>query len=287
MGEMEKKMKNMDVKKLYYFPKGMAHKIYYKQKMGEELDLKNPRDFNQKLHYLMVNEIGKKEARLADKYLVRDFVKEKGYEQTLPKLYGVYQKAEEIDLEKLPEKFVLKTNHDSGSIFICTDKNTFDFASAKQKLNQSLRRNFARRHLEYHYKYIKPRIICEEFIEGENGNAPADYKIFCFDGKPECILVCENRQEDLKLSYYDLNWNKLDYVKKQYASDNIIPKPENLDVMLKMAENLSQGFKHVRVDLYNVKGKIYFSELTFTSAAGLGKKQTKEALEYLGSLIKV
>lgn len=280
-------MKKVDVKKLYYYPKAMAHKIYYQEKMGQELDLKNPRDFNQKIHYLIVKEIGKKEARLTDKYLVRDFIKEKGYEDTLPKLYGVYQKVEEIDFDKLPEKFVLKTNHDSGSIFICTDKNTFDFEDVKQKLKESLKRNYARKHLEYHYKYIKPRIICEEFIEGENGKAPADYKIYCFGGRAECILVCTERQQDLKLSYYDLEWNQLDYVKKEYATDKIIPKPKNLDKMLKMAEDLSKDFKQVRVDLYNIDGKIYFSELTFTSAAGLGKKQTDEALKYLGSLIKL
>lgn len=152
--------------------------------MGQKLDLKNPRDFNQKIHYLIVKEIGKKEAKLTDKYLVRDFIKQKGYEKLLPKLYGVYQKAEEIEFDKLPEKFVLKTNHDCGSVFICTDKTSFDFENVKRKLNMSLRKNFARKHLEYHYQYIHPCIICEEFIEAKDGKVPEDYKIYCFDGKP-------------------------------------------------------------------------------------------------------
>ena len=277
----------MNTKLLYYFPKTLAHKIYYKQKMGQELDLKNPQDFNQKIHYLMIKEIGKKEAKLTDKYLVRDFIKQKGYEDLLPKLYGIYQKAEEIDFEKLPEKFVLKTNHDSGSVFICTDKNSFDFENVKQKLNASLKRNFARKHLEYHYRYIEPRIICEEFIEGEAGKVPADYKIYCFDGKPECIVVCVNRQTNLRFDYYDLQWKKLEYLKPEYATNEIIEKPQNLENMLKIATDLSKGFKHVRVDLYNIHGKIYFSELTFTPSAGFNKEETKEALQYLGSLIKI
>lgn len=272
---------------LYYFPKAIAHKIYYKQKMGQTLDLKSPRDFNQKIQYLMVREIGRKEAKLADKYLVRNFIKEKGYEDLLPKLYGVYQKAGEIDLESLPEKFVLKTNHDSGSVFICTDKSKFDFENVKKKLNQALKRNYARKHLEYHYRYIKPCIFCEEFLEDEVEKSLMDYKFFCFDGKVECVLVCRNRAEDLSLSYYDLAWQRLDYVKKEYTTEDKITKPENLERMIAIAKDLSQGFKFVRVDLYHVKGKIYFSELTFTPAAGIGKKQKDEALVYLGSLIKI
>ena len=129
----------INVKNLYYFPRGIAHKLYYKEKMGQKLDLKNPRDFNQKIQYLMVKEIGKKEAKLTDKYFVRDFIKEKGYAETLPKLYGVYKTIEEIKLDKLPEKFVLKTNHDSGSVFICTDKNSFDFERLR-----SFKRNYCR-----------------------------------------------------------------------------------------------------------------------------------------------
>lgn len=265
----------------------MAHKIYYKYKMNQELDLKNPCDFNQKIQYLMVKKIGKKEAQLVDKYLVRNYVKEKGYEEILPKLYGVYKNAEEIDLDKFPEKFVLKTNHDSGSVFVCTDKSTFDFENVKYKLNEALKRNYARKHLEYHYKYIKPRIICEEFIEDENGNSPADYKIYCFDGKPECIMVCTNRQTNLKFGYYDLQWNKLDYLKAEYVASEVMEKPKNLENMLKIATDLSRGFKFVRVDLYNVGGKIYFSELTFTPAAGFNKEETDEALKYLGSLIEL
>lgn len=199
----------------------------------------------------------------------------------------MYKQAEEIDFAKLPEKFVLKTNHDCGSIFICTDKISFDKENAKQKLNQALQRNYAKKHLEYHYKYIKPCIICEEFLEGENGDTPEDYKIYCFHGKPECIMVCTNRQKNLKLAYYDLEWNQLDYLKPEYMTNQMFSKPKKLNEMLEIAANLSKDFKFVRVDLYCVRDKIYFGELTFTPAAGIGIRQTDEALKYLGSLIKL
>lgn len=272
---------------LWLLPKKMSHKILYKKFTGKKLDLKNPQDFNQKMHYLMIYEYGKKETQLADKYLVRDYVAEKGYSNILTKIYKTYKNADEINLNELPEKFVLKTNNGSGKVFVCIDKNKFNLDEVKKKLKKNLKENFAKECLEYHYADINPIVICEQYLGEEDGTLPKDYKIYCFNGKPECILVCSEREKKLKLDYYDLNWNYLNYSKEEYKSKKEIPKPNKLKEMIKIAEDLSEGHRYVRVDLYEIDGKIYFGEMTFTPAAGLIKYNTEEALKYLGDLIQI
>lgn len=223
---------------LYYLPKKLAHKILYKLTMKKTLNLDNPKDLNEKIHYLIINEYGKREAELSDKIEVRNYIRKVGHDEILTKVYGVYKNFDEIDFDKLPDKFVLKTNHGSNATMICTNKNNFDKTKAKKILNSSLRKNFAKVALEYHYKYIKPLIMCEEYIDDGTGKNPTDYKIFCFEGKPECVLVCTDRMKNTKLDYYDLEWNYLDYSKKKYKSNKVINKPSNFNNMLKLAEEL-------------------------------------------------
>lgn len=273
---------------LWILPKKIAHKIFYKRIMNKKLDLKNPKDFNEKIQYMMLNTYGERETICSDKYLVREYVEKKGYKNLLTKLYKVYDKVDEIKLEELPDKFVLKTNHSSGSVIICKDKKHFDIENAKVVLSKVLKQNFSKQSLEYHYSKIKRKIICEEYIEPEDSALmPNDYKIYCFDGKAICTLVCSEREEELKLDYYDLNWKYLNYSTDEYKSYKTIEKPIKYDEMIEIAERLSEGFPYVRVDLYNVKEKIYFGELTFTPAAGVTKYNTQEALDYFGELIKI
>ncbi len=277
---MKKKILNM-------LPRPLAHQLLYQKVLGKKLNLKNPKDFNEKIQYMLVYQLGRREAKLADKYLVREFIKEKGFSFLLPKLYGVYDRVEDIDITKLPDKFVLKPNNGSGNIHVCRDKSTFDFAKAKKELQKTFTEKFWEVNLEHHYKFIKPKIICEEYLEDPDRPLPMDYKFYCYDGHVECVLMCTNRSEKLKLDYYDLNWHYLEYAKKEYRSHEEIQKPEHLEEMIHIASSLSKGFSFVRVDLYHIKGKIYFGEMTFTPMAGLVYYNTDEALEHLGKLIQL
>ena len=180
-----------------------------------------------------------------------------------------------------------KLIHGSGKVFICTDKKTFDFQNCKKLLNKSLKENYAYNFFEYHYKYIKPKIVCEEYLDDKKNNLPYDYKIFCFNGKANCVLVCSNREKNNYRDFFDTEWKYLNYVKKEKRNPNKIPKPENLNKMIEYAEKISEGFSFVRVDLYNINGKIYFGEMTFTPAAGYIDYCYDDALLYLGSLVQI
>lgn len=284
---MKNKFKNLNKKILWYLPPKFAHKILYKHRLGKSLNLKEPIDFNEKIQWLILNRYDKYYADLADKFKVRNFIEEKGYGQILPKLYGVYDDFSKIDFNKLPDKFVLKPNNGCGGIFIFDGKDNVNLESCKKTLNSALKENFAINNLEYHYSFIEPKIICEEYLDDKKNKLPLDYKFYCYNGKVECILMCSNRDKQLKLDYYDLDWNYLDYAKEEYRSNKKYDKPDCLKEMIDIASDLSKGFEFVRVDLYSLNGKIYFGELTFTPAAGLVQYNTPEALNYLGSLIKL
>lgn len=287
IGLIKKLIRSLLVRLLWYFPKNTAHKILYFFQMKKRLDLLNPKDFNEKIQWLIVYEYGKKEAKLADKYLVREYVKEKGYKNILPKLYGIYQNVNEIDIKSLPNNFVLKTNNGSGGVSICRNKNDYDFNKAKKMLNQLIKYNYSKHSLEYHYQYIKPLIICEEYLDDGINMQPEDYKFYCFNGKVECVLLCSNRGKNLRRDYYDTDWNYLNYSLKKYQSNNIHPKPKKFEHMIEIAEKLSENFKFVRVDLYEINGRIYFGELTFTPASGLNSTLNNESLIKLGKLINI
>ena len=217
---MKEKIRKIYYKILWMLPKKIAIKIKYRVATGKKLDMKNPKDFNQKVLYLLANKYGNLETKCADKYKVREFVKEKGLEEYLPKLYGVFNDAKEINFDELPEEYVLKTNHGSGCTIIKQKEQQIDKDSTINKLNESLKINYAKKGLEYQYNKIKPLIICEEYLKEEGKTNPTDYKFYGFNGKIECILLCSNRDKDLKLDYYDLDWNVIDnYSKKEYQSN--------------------------------------------------------------------
>lgn len=274
---------------LYYLPRRISRQWYYKRRTGKKMDLNNPTDFNEKLQWLIINVYGERESKYADKLLVRDYVEEMGYSYILPKVYGVYNKSKEIDFDKLPERFVLKTNHGSGDGFyhICENKSGIDSKRVRKKLDKALKKNFAKESLEYHYAYIDRKIICEEFIESDSSNGLIDYKVLCFHGKPEYILVATNRKKKLERLYYDTNWKSVDLMKEQYESNLHVEKPLNLDEMLSIAKDLSSPFVFARIDFYNIKGKIYFGEITLTPATGINKTYSKKGLEILGSKINL
>lgn len=212
-------------------------------------------------------------APYVDKVKVRDYVQEKGLRDLLPALYGCWERAEDIDFDTLPDRFALKTNNGCGGHIICTDKAALDREQARQQMASLLQKRFSIR--EPHYQYIHPLVYAEEFIGGGGAHAdelPVDYKFHCIKGHVNCILTCSNRNLQRKtydLALFDTSWNVM-YEGLKPEHNRVLPtRPSHLSEMLRIAEVLSEDFDFVRVDLYDVGGKLYFGELTFTPASGL------------------
>lgn len=250
----------------------------FKEKLGREVELNNPIKFNDKLQWLKLYWHDPLATKCADKYEVREFVKERIGEEYLNELYGVYNSVEEIDLDKLPKSFVLKATHGSGWNIICKDKNKMNWNVEFKKMKRWLRKNYyyQGKH-EWVYKDIKPRIICEKYLSEENGQPPNDYKIFCFNGEPKLIQVDIDRFTSHRRNFYDLNWNFKNIEILYPNNPNYqIPKPSCLDEMLDLSRKLSKDFPHVRVDFYVIENRIIFGELTFFHESGLGQFRPEE-----------
>ena len=249
------------------FSNEFMSKLYFKIVLKEKLDLKNPRTFNEKLQWLKLyyypqNDLA---VKCADKYRVREYIKDKEYENTLVPLLGAWDNVEDIDWDSLPNKFVLKCNHGCAYNIVCNDKTEFDRIKAKKQLNTWLKEDFGAFNIEPHYSNIKKhKITCEEFL----GDNLVDYKFFCFNGKVEYIVFDGDRYKKHKRNFYDKNWNYLDIKSDCENFGDIIKKPIALEQMKSIAEKLSQDFSFVRVDLYWINNKIYFGELTFYPWSG-------------------
>lgn len=264
-------------------------KILYYLYMGKRLNLSDPKTMNEKMQWLKLYDRKPEYTQMVDKLLAKEL-----YGQVLGKEYivptlGVWEKFDDIDFEKLPDKFVLKTNHSGGNtgVVICHDKSTFNKNDAKKKLEKSLKTDVYKSYGEWPYKGIKKRIFAEELI-GKEGEELLDYKFYCFDGYVDSVLVCMDRQiGDPKFYFFDKNWELKRYNKrgKMAPKDFTIPKPANIDKMFEIAAKISKGIPHLRVDLYNVDGKIYFGESTFFTASGFDANRLPEADLYFGGLI--
>ena len=256
----------------------------YEEKIGKPLDLNNPTTYTQKVQWSKLYDASPEKSRLSDKYEVREWVKEKIGEKYLVPLLGVWDKFDDIDFSSLPESFVLKTTHGSGTNIIVPDKNKFNRRTARLRINDWLKTDYAYcAGFEMHYSAIKPRIIAEQYIKTESGDL-CDYKFLCFGGKAYYVWVDVDRYGDHRRNIYDLAWNLQPFRQYYKNTDKEIPKPENLDEMTEIAEKLCEGFSHVRVDLYNADGKIYFGEMTFTNGSGFERIIPDSADEMLGSL---
>jgi len=255
----------------------------------KKLDLNNPQTFNEKLQWLKLNDRHEEYTQMVDKYEAKKYVANLiGEEYIIPTL-GVYDSFDEIDFDKLPNQFVLKCTHDSGGVAICKDKATFDIKAARKLLSRNLKRNKYWSSREYPYKTIKPRIIIEKYIE-ESAGGLVDYKFFCFNGYADCVMLCIDRHlEDTKYYFFDNNWNllRINCRGKSAPKGFTVPKLDNMDQMFSIAAQLSRGIKFVRVDLYNVNGRIYFGEMTFFPQSGLDPNLLIEAEMRFGNLINV
>lgn len=252
------------------------------------LNLNNPRTFNEKIQWLKLYDSTPIKTRLADKYLVRDWVKEKIGEEYLIPLLGVYDKFEDIDFDKLPNQFVMKCNHGSGWNIIVKDKSKLDLKEAKEKLNEWMSANYAFKcGYELHYRDITPKIVIEKFLN-EISESLYDYRFFCCNGKVEQIwLDVHSGTPEHKRKIYDRNWNELNIIVKWPRLKTNIKKPENLEKMIALSEKMSKEFAFVRVDFYDINDKIYFGEMTFTSMSGTGKFEPAIEDLKLGNMIKL
>ena len=260
--------------------------IYMKQK----LDLKNPKTLNEKIMWLKLNTYRDNPlvTQCTDKVQVREYVKSLGLAHILVPLLGVWSDANEIAWEKLPNSFVIKCNHGCGYNIFCPDKSKQDLKYMEQQLNIWLRTAFWHEFAEINYRHIYPMILCEEYLINENNEPPDDYKVYCFNGEVKFILLCVGRSKDnLRFYFFDKNWElaRINPDSLTASEDFFIPKPSQLDNMIKYAGVLSKPFPFVRVDFYLLGTKLYFSEMTFTPAAGLDTKRLPETDLMFGEMV--
>jgi hypothetical protein len=282
------------------FKKSIIAKQFVKE-IGYYPDFENPKSLNEKIQWLKLYYHGGLLTQCADKYAVRAYVSRVAGKEFLIKLLGVFEKVSEIDFDKLPRKFVLKMNNTSGSDLICKDKNKLNIRKVKNKLKRWLepKSNHYYYSFEWAYKNIQPKIVCEELLENPEGGNLKDYKFFCFNGKVKVLYVSSevekkfkpvewvDRSSKINLDFFDPNWNKLPFTEKNFCkrSNEEIKKPKNFDRMLELSEKLSRPFPFVRVDFYEVAGKVFFGELTFYPANGIKPYEPREWDYKLGEML--
>ena len=273
----------------FIFPDKLYLQLMFRFIIKRKLNLNNPKTFNEKLQWLKLYNRNSLYPAIVDKYTAKEYVADViGEEYVIPTL-GTWNSVDEIDFERLPNQFVLKTTNGGGGcdVVVCKNKASFNKGVALSRLNKGLKGNIYRKFREWPYKSIKPRIIAEKYMEDESG-ALIDYKFSCFDGYVDCVMVCLDRHmNDTKFYFFDKNWNlkRLNIRGKNAPEGFSIPKPPCMDEMFDIASKLSIGFPFVRVDLYAVKGRVYFGEMTFYPCSGFDANLLPETDDYFGQLI--
>lgn len=265
--------------------------ILYRCRMGKWIEWENPQTFTEKIQWLKLYNRRSEYTTMVDKYEVKKYVADRVGEQCIIPTIGVWDSVDEIDFDALPDKFVLKTTHGGGGggVVICRDKRTFDIEMAKNKLAQSLKADIYRYYREWPYKKVPRRIIAEKLIQVPDKKDLRDYKFFCFNGKPLYLKVDYDRFTDHHANYYDMKWNLLPFGEAALppVESHIEYCPPNFDKMIEIAVALSKGQPFLRVDLYNVEGKIYFGEMTFFPASGLGAFTDEEWDTRIGGYLNI
>lgn len=264
-------------------------KLLFRYKKGYWMDFANPQTFSEKLQWLKLYNRNPLYTVMVDKVKAKEYVASKiGTQYIIPTL-GVWERVEDIDFDSLPNRFVIKCNHNSGKgMYICKDKSEMDVDKVKKDLKQGLKENYYLHGREWPYKDVPRRIIAEQYMEDESGYELKDYKVFNFNGKPELIEVDFDRFIDHHRNIYSTEWKRLE-LEIEYRSDpkRDIPRPEHLDEMLKLCSMLAADIPHVRTDFYVVNGRLYFGELTFFHGSGMERFNPEKWDARLGSLIKI
>lgn len=260
----------------------------YKQKHGKEMDLINPKNYSEVCSWLKLFYRDERMVRCADKYGIRDYLAEQGYDNLCNEVIGVYDDARKIDFDSLPDKFVAKATHGSSWNLVCTDKNKLDWKTEVKKMNMWLKLDLTAFGREWNYKDIKPQIVIEKFLDHQPLN---DYKFMCFNGEPMFMQVNHDEDGVHYLDYYKLDgWEKLPVYLKGYNNyDGVLPKPDNYEKMFEIAKDLSKPFPFSRIDFYSFDDTIILGEITFFTGGGLTPFVSKEGNydELFGSLIKL
>lgn len=278
----------LDNKKIIRLSDERYIKMRYEVIVGKKLNLENPKTFNEKLQWLILNDRKDIYTTIVDKYEVKKYVSDIiGKEYIIPTL-GVYNSFDEIDFDSLPNQFVLKCTHDSGGVTICKSKEELNKKELKREINKHLKNNYYYIGREWPYKNVKPRIIAEEYMVDESETELKDYKIFCFNGQAKYIQVDFSRFTGHKRNIYDMNWN-LTEMQCGYPSDpnRKIEKPLKLELMISLANKLAKGKKFIRVDFYSILDKVFFGEMTFYPGAGLKEFKPDSWNKKLGDLINI
>ena len=272
------------------FPVGMS-KYKYKRILHKNLDIKNPKTFNEKIQYLKLNDYynDKNIELLADKFEVRKYIEKKGLSFLLNDIYGVYDNVNDLDWEQLPNSFVLKCTFGAQRNIIIEDKNKVSKKEVLKKMNYFLKTPFGYETVEFHYLKMKRRFLVEKYLETSDGSYPVDYKVFCMNGKPRIIEVCLNRKSDMKALFFDLKWNHLNIESKSLPKniDFEILKPKKLKDMLNFSVKLSEGFRFVWVDFFEYRDNLLLSELTFTPAAGCSTTMSDYGQILIGEMLEL
>ena len=265
-----------------------AIKAKYYTVFGKYPDLRHPKTYNEKLQWIKLYDRRPEYVSFVDKYEVKKVVADIIGEKYIIPTYGVWDRAEDIDFDALPDKFVLKCTHDSESVTICKNKAEFDREKAIEHLNRCLKRSMFLFGREWPYKHVKPRIIAEKYLQNEDGSSISDYKFFCFDGEVKTMLIVSERFEHgSKLDYFALDGTHLPFT-HTYPNAAVPPAfPKNFELMKSLAEKLSAGYPHIRPDFYECNGEVYFGELTFFTGSGFLPFQPEEWDYTFGSWIKL
>lgn len=262
--------------------------IKYYCRMGKCLHLRNPQTFSEKVQWLKLYGRRPIDTILSDKYAVKEQISKMIGSQYVIPLIGVWVKFDDIDFDKLPNQFVLKCTHDSGGIVVCKDKSQLDIEKARRVISRGLDRDFYVFSREKAYKNIPRRVIAEEYKEDKSTGELRDYKFFCFNGEPKLLFVASDRQvkgEETKFDFFDMDYNHLPFTNGHPNAEVPPLKPVCFEEMKEIAAKLSKGIPHVRVDLYEVNGKVYFGEMTYSHWGGMTPFEPEEWDYKLGSWI--
>lgn len=270
-----------------FLPDKLFIKLHFRLSLGYSLNLNNPKTFSEKLQWLKFNDLHDEYAKMVDKIEAKKHVASIiGDEYIIPTL-AVWNNVDDIDWDSLPESFVIKPTNDSGGLIICKNKSDFDIDKAKERIKHFGKRDYSRVSKEYPYKNVPHRFIAEEYKEDESGFELKDYKFFCFNGRAEFCQVIRGRSSKMTIDFFDRNWKHQPFHEPKAFpfSKEEITRPINYDKMLKIASALSKGIPFIRVDLYNIHGKIYFGELTFFPTSGFGGFDPIEWDKKLGDML--
>lgn len=258
--------------------------------MHKKLNVEDPKTFNEKLQWLKLYNRDPRYTIMVDKYKAREYVKETIGEEYLIPLLGVWDNPEQINFETLPDQFVLKCNHNSGTgMYICKNKNEMDIDKVKKRLWKGLKEDYYLLHREWPYKDVPRKIIAEKYMSEPEKQSLTDYKLMCFDGRVEYSFTCTNRfgEGELYVNFYDREWNPMPFIRKYPKNPVEIKKPRDYEKMVQLAEKVSQGIPFLRVDFYECAEKLYWGEFTFFPGAGIEEFYPEEWDYKLGEMITI